>query len=63
MKSLKRVSKAVLVIAIKAKESINKHVAQSLGSITLGFKMVSIIATKLRFFYFLNYYKIIKKLH
>jgi hypothetical protein len=62
--SLNRVSKAVLVIAIKTKEKINKQVAQSLGSKILGCKTFSIIIlAKLLIFYLLNYYKIIKLLH
>jgi hypothetical protein len=42
-KSLKRVSKAVLVNAINAKDKTNRIVAQSLFSIIRGCKMVSII--------------------
>jgi hypothetical protein len=62
-KSLNRVSKAVFVTAINSNDNTNKNVAQSLGSIILGLNSVSVIGTKLQFFYFLNYYKIIKKLH
>ena len=50
-KSLNRASKAVRVIAIRAKDKRNRIVAQSFDPIIRGCKIVSIIAdTKLRIF-------------
>ncbi len=51
-KSLKRVSKAVLTIAIKQNERIKRTVAQSLDSKTLGCNNASIIiSTKILFLF------------